>query len=58
MNERSRSTTRQPARTLSVDDQWIADWARRGLEELERYLALHAAFARYLERRDGRRRRD
>ena len=36
---------------LDVDEAWLAEWAREGLEALEGYLAKHAAFAEYLSRR-------
>jgi hypothetical protein len=44
---------------LDVDEAWLAEWAREGIEAIERYLAKHAAFAEYLSRRaashcDGR----
>jgi hypothetical protein len=38
-------------RRLSVDDAWIVEWAGEGVRRLERLLALHAAFARYLAER-------
>ena len=36
---------------VDVDEAWLAEWAREGLAAIERYLAKHAAFAEYLNRR-------
>ena len=41
---------REIART-DVDDLWLREWARSGLDALEVYLAKHAAFAEFLRRR-------
>jgi hypothetical protein len=32
-------------------DSWLEDWVGAGIAELEAYLAKHAAFAAFLERR-------
>jgi hypothetical protein len=36
---------------VPVDELWLDDWAAEGMAALERYLAKHAAFARYLRGR-------
>jgi hypothetical protein len=49
----------RPPRRLSVDDAWIVEWADDGQRQIDRLLALHAAFERYVaERVDDDRRID
>jgi hypothetical protein len=36
---------------LDVDQAWLTEWAAEGIAAIERYLAKHAAFARYLRSR-------
>lgn len=36
---------------VDVDELWIREWVQAGLEELEGYLAKHAAFADFLRQR-------
>lgn len=43
---------------VPFDEFWLADWVAEGFAALERYLAKHAAFAAYLERRIVHRRSD
>lgn len=43
-----------PAAAITVDERWIADWIAFGLQELDAYLAHHAAFAAYLARHPSR----
>ena len=38
---------------VPVDELWLADWAAEGIAALERYLAKQAAFAAFLDARDG-----
>jgi hypothetical protein len=38
--------------SLDVDELWLREWAARGIAELERTLAKHAAFEEYLRARD------
>jgi hypothetical protein len=37
---------------VSVDDAWILEWADDGQRQIERLLALHAAFDRFVAERD------
>jgi hypothetical protein len=34
-------------------ETWVDDWADRGVEEVEAYLAKHAAFLSFLDDHDG-----
>ena len=43
----------RPDRRLSVDDAWIVEWADDGLRQIDRLLALHAAFDDYLAGREA-----
>jgi hypothetical protein len=43
-------TEREIAET-DVDELWLREWAQAGLVALEAYLAKHAAFAEFLQRR-------
>ena len=42
----------RPDRRVSVDDAWILEWADDGQRQIDRLLALHAAFDRYVVERD------
>ena len=42
----------RPDRRLSVDDAWIVEWSDAGLRQIDRLLALHAAFDDYVARRE------
>jgi len=39
-------------RESAVDERFLGDWVAFGVSELESYLAKHARFAAYCERRD------
>jgi hypothetical protein len=36
-----------------LTDTWLEDWAGTGVDEVEAYLAKHAAFLSYLETREA-----
>jgi hypothetical protein len=40
-----------------ISETWLEDWAGAGLGELEAYLAKHADFLRFVERREAPSRR-
>jgi hypothetical protein len=39
--------------SVSVDELWLGDWAAEGIAALEDYLSKHAAFAAFLDARNG-----
>jgi len=36
---------------IDVDELWVREWAEEGIVRLDRYLACHAAFDKYLRER-------
>jgi hypothetical protein len=49
---RSQHPPERPDRRVSVDDAWILEWADDGHRQIDRLLAVHAAFDRYVAERD------
>lgn len=47
-------TDEQRALAQQLIDEQLAAWAARGIASLERYLAIHAAFADYRDTDDDR----
>lgn len=36
-----------------LSESWVEDWARNGVDEIEAYLAKHAAFLSFLDTQDA-----